>query len=84
MILPFLHIIIWVRFFPARCVNDFKITLQLLNRELYSSSGVQTSHFLEEGSLKLEGGHPPVLLVGRLLFKSYGRAGFLMYFYSIT
>ena len=36
---------LWVRQQPARFVNDFKITLQLLNRELYSLCGVQTSHF---------------------------------------
>ena len=59
-------------------MNDLQITLQHLNREPYSLRGVQTSHFLEEGSLKHKGGHPPVLFVGRLLFKSYGRAGFFM------
>lgn len=63
---------------PARCVNDFQITLQLLNRELYSLSGVQTSHFLEEGSLKLEGGHPPVLFVGRLFIKIIRSGGFFI------
>ena len=41
-------------------------------------SGVQTSHFLEEGSLKLEGGHPPVLFVGRLFIKIIRSGGFFI------